>query len=140
MNEMTFGLPHPVPTALTRPFWDGCAQHRLMVQRCADCGRYRFYPCEGCPDCRSRAYAWTEVPGKGKVFSWIVIHRSVDPAWQAKAPYVSAIIELDVQPGLLMPGLLIDVPVTDVRAGMPVGVVFEQTDAETTVARWRPVS
>jgi uncharacterized protein len=132
-------LPHPVPTALTKPFWDGCRQGRLVLQRCEDCGRYRFYPCEACTSCRSRRYSWTDVEGTGAVYSWIIVRRSVDAAWQARAPYISAIIELDVQDGVLMPGIVIDCAPDAVQAGMPVEAVFEQTDESTTVPRWRPI-
>ncbi|HKU94510.1 MAG TPA: OB-fold domain-containing protein, partial [Vineibacter sp.] len=71
---------------------------------------------------------------------WIIVRRSVDAVWQARAPYIAGIIELDVQKGLLIPAIVIDCPVDSVHAGMPVEVTFEQTDASTVVPRWRPVS
>ncbi|HKU98120.1 MAG TPA: OB-fold domain-containing protein [Vineibacter sp.] len=133
-------LPHPVPTALSQPFWDGCQRRQITLQRCDRCGRFRFYPCEACPYCRSRDCTWTDVDARGTVYSWIIVRRSVDAVWQARAPYIAGIIELDVQKGLLIPAIVIDCPVDSVRAGMPVEVTFEQTDASTVVPRWRPVS
>ena len=45
----------PQPTADTQPYWDGLNGHKLRLQRCADCGRYRFIPLELCPSCHSAA-------------------------------------------------------------------------------------
>lgn len=130
---------YPVPqiTALTKPFWDACTQGRLSLQRCDRCGRLRFYPSESCPDCRSTEYTWTGVSGFGKVHSWTVVHRSVDPVWQALAPFVTGIIEIDEQQGCLMPGLILGVDPSGVRDGMPVVVEFERTGDATMVPRWR---
>jgi len=139
MNMIANGFPKPVPTLLTKPFWDGCREGRLTVQQCDDCGHYRFYPTEGCPHCRSRKYTWRDMSGKGKVYSWIVIHRSVDPVWQARAPFVTGLVELDEQEKLLVPGLILGVAPKDVKAGMKVRVEFEQTDPDTVVPRWRVV-
>ena len=32
------GVPLPRPTALSRPFWEGCREGELRVQRCLACG------------------------------------------------------------------------------------------------------
>jgi len=132
--------PHPVPTALTRPFWDGCRDHKLMMQECTGCGRLRFYPSEGCQHCRSTDYTWTRVSGRGRIYSWIVVHRSVDPVWQARTPFVTGIIELEEGMGVLVPGLILGMAPDAIEEAMPVHVEFEQTDAETTVPRWRVVA
>jgi uncharacterized OB-fold protein len=132
--------PHPVPTPLTQAFWEGCRKHKLMMQQCTNCKRMRFYPCEGCPHCRSTEYQWTEVSGRGSVYSWIVVHRSVDPVWQARAPFVTGIVELEEGEGVLVPGIILGVAPEAVREGMKVKVEFEQTDADTTVPRWRVVA
>ena len=80
----------------------------------------RFYPCEGCPHCRSTEYRWTEVSGRGSLYSWIVVHRSVDPVWQARAPFVTGIVELEEGKGVLVPGIILGVAPEAVREGMKV--------------------
>jgi uncharacterized OB-fold protein len=137
MSGLYTTCPSPLVTALTQPFWDGCAEGKIRLQRCARCGRFRFYPSEACPDCRSTEHAWTDVSGKGRVFSWIVVHRSVDPVWQARAPFVTGIVEIDEQPGCLMPGIIVGTDPKDVREGMPVTVEFERTDDGAALPRWR---
>jgi uncharacterized OB-fold protein len=131
-------LPLPKPTLMTQPFWDATREGRLIIQRCTHCGRLRFYPSAGCNHCASSEFRWDRMSGFGKIYSWIVVHRSVDPAWQRRAPFVSAIIELDEQAGLLVPGLLTDVDPAAVHADQPVQVWFDTLPGGATLARWRP--
>ena len=44
-------LPHP--TDVSRPFWDGCKDHKLSAQRCRSCERLFFPPKPACIDCLS---------------------------------------------------------------------------------------
>ncbi len=139
-NASTTDLPLPRPTLLTWPFWRAAHEHRLIIQRCEDCGKLRFYPSEGCNHCSSTAYRWIDVSGRGKVYSWIVVRRTVDAPWQKRLPFVSAIISLDEQPSVLVPGLLTDIAPEAVTADLPVQVWFEDLTAEISVPRWKPAS
>lgn len=136
--EMLPGQPLPVPTMLTQPFWDGCREHRLSLQRCLGCRRFRFYPTAACPHCASPDSRWEEVSGQGTVYSWIVARKTYDPYWRNRVPYVCAIVELREQEGLFMPGLLVDVDPSEVCAEMPVEVVFEDVSETVSLPRWRP--
>lgn len=140
MNALTTDLPLPVPTLLTAPFWQAAHEHRLIVQRCSHCGKFRFYPSAGCNHCASLEFTWQPVSGHGHVYSWIVVRRIVDAAWQRRTPYVSAIVELAEQPGLLMPGLLTDCAPERVQPDLPVQVWFEDMTPEISIPRWRPAS
>lgn len=135
--EMLPGQPLPVPSSLTRPFWDECRQHRLSLQRCVDCSRFRFYPTAACPHCSSPGSRWEAISGRGTVYSWIVVDRTHDPYWRTRVPYICAIVELDEQKGLFMPGLLIDLNPSDVRAAMAVEVVFEDVAPAISLPRWK---
>lgn len=138
-SKMAPSLTKPTPTLLSAPYWDGCAAGVLRVQRCGNCEKFRFYPTESCPCCGTIGGTWTDMKGTGKVYSWIVVHNSGDAYWSTRVPYVSAIIELDDQQQLYMPGLLTDIDPADVQAGMPVGVWFEQLDSGATLPRWKPI-
>ena len=129
--------PAPIITPLTRPFWEGCAAGRIRLQRCDDCARFRFFPTEACPDCRSTRFTWTDSSGRGRLFSWIVVHRSVDPVWQARTPFVTGIVELEEQPGCLIPGLIMGMAPSEVREGMPLRAEFERIDENTVLPGWR---
>lgn len=138
MNTPTLDLPLPHATLATRPFWAAAREHRLIVQCCDRCASYRFYPSAGCDRCASPAFTWRQMSGMGRVYSWIVVRRTVDAAWQRRVPYVSSIIELAEQPGLLMPGLLTDIAPEQVQANASVQVWFEDVAPEFTLPRWRP--
>jgi uncharacterized OB-fold protein len=131
-------LPLPAPTAITLPFWRAAREHRLVIQRCESCGKLRFYPSAGCDACGSGEAVWVDVSGSGRVYSWIVVHRSAHPAWRRRVPFVSAIVELAEQPGLLVPGLLTDIDPAAVRADLDVTVWFDDMTADISVPRWRP--
>lgn len=137
--NMRIDQPLPVPTALSQPFWDGCRNHRLSIQRCDDCGKFRFYPTSACPHCSSPSCHWEGVSGCGEVYSWIVVQKTHDPYWRTRVPYVCAIIELHEQKCLFMPGLLTDVDPSSVKGGMQVEAFFEDVTPTVSLPRWRPV-
>lgn len=138
MDALNFAIPLPRPTSMTMPFWQAARQHRLIIQRCGECGKLRFYPSAGCDNCASLAYEWCEMSGRGRVYSWIVVRRTVDAAWQRRVPFVTGIIELVEQLGLLIPGLLTDIAPEDVRADLEVEAWFEDLTEEISMSRWRP--
>lgn len=130
-------LPLPAPTVLTRQFWDECRRHRLSLQRCDVCSKFRFYPTAACPGCASPEHHWEQVSGRGSIYSWTVVRRTHDPFWRQAVPYVVAIVELEEQSGLLMPGLLTGIEPSDVFGAMPVEVAFEDAAPSISLPRWR---
>ncbi len=127
----------PEITPLHAPFWDGLRRHELLVQQCANCGRLRFVPTELCPACYSSKATWSRVSGRGRVYTFTVVHRAPTPAYQADAPYALAYVELEEGPRL--PARLVDVDLESVMVGMPVEVVFDDVAPDLTLYRFRPV-
>jgi uncharacterized OB-fold protein len=121
-----------------RPFWEALKAHELRVQRCDDCGSLRYVPKEICPRCGSQACSWTPVSGRGRVYTYTVIHRGPTPAYQADAPYVIAHVELDE--GVRIISNLIGCDSADVRIGMPVEVVYEDISGDWTLFKFTPVA
>lgn len=119
-----------------RPFWEALKAHQLTVQRCEDCGTLRFVPKELCAHCGSPASGWAPVSGRGKVYTYTVIHRGPTPAYQADAPYVIAHVELDEGPRVI--SNLIGCDSATVSIGMPVEVVFEDVANGWTLYKFRP--
>lgn len=113
---------YPVPDAVSQPFWEGIAEGVLRLQRCADCGRYVFYPRAVCPHCGSSALEWEEATGAGSVHSFTVVHRA--PAeYRDEVPYVVALVDLDE--GVRMMTRLVDVEPAGVMVGLPVEVAIQ---------------
>lgn len=126
----------PVPNLLTAPFWDACRTHRLVMQRCQDCGQLRFYPTAACPFCACEKFSWQSMSGRGHIYSWTRIVRSTDPAWARRTPYISVVVELEEQPGLLVPGLLQESELPATQAAHEVEVWFEDIEG-FALPRWR---
>ena len=56
----------PRPTPESAPFWQGCKEHKLLLQHCSGCGTYQFYPRLLCATCMSEDLEWREASGRGK--------------------------------------------------------------------------
>lgn len=129
--------PVPLPDPDSEPFWEAAAQHRLVVQRCAACKTFRHPPRPMCPSCLSLEQEWIEVSGRGRVWSWVVAHPPVLPAFAEKTPYNVAVIELDE--GMRMVGNLLDVDLGDIREGLEVEVIFTDVEEGVTLPQWKPI-
>src|SRR5437763_298981 len=80
-------MPPPAADRVTQPFWDACREHRLVVQRCARCGTYRFPPKPVCYECRGFEWQWVESRGEAEVYSFIIVHHPSHPATTSVIPY-----------------------------------------------------
>ncbi len=118
------------------PFWEALRSHRLLLQRCDDCGRYRFVPGEMCSLCYSRRMTWTAVSGRGTLYTYTVVRRAPTPAYQAQAPYV--LVEVELEEGPRVTSTLVDMEPENVRIGMPVVVVFDDVAPDLTLYRFTP--
>ncbi|MFQ5988193.1 MAG: Zn-ribbon domain-containing OB-fold protein, partial [Dehalococcoidia bacterium] len=70
-----------------RPFWANLKEHRLTVQRCSECSRFRHPPQALCASCLASEFEWVPLSGKGKVYSHVTYCRAWHPAYQDKIPY-----------------------------------------------------
>jgi hypothetical protein len=92
----------PAISDLTRPFWDAAKEGRLAIQRCAGCRYYNHPPKAACDNCLSTDLAFEGVSGLGSVWSWTVMHQKSVAGFEDAVPYLTALIELDEQPMLLL--------------------------------------
>jgi uncharacterized OB-fold protein len=110
---------------LSEAYWRGAAEGRLVLQRCADCGRVRHYPQLLCPACQSIAVEHIEGVGTGTVHSWTVAHHAFSPDLVDEVPYV--LVTVDLPEGVRMLGRLSGEEPPSI--GLPVRVTFAP-DAE----------
>jgi uncharacterized OB-fold protein len=129
--------PLPVPDPDSGPFWAGCREHRLLIQRCAGCGAFRYPPGPVCPHCRARGADWVQSAGRGTVYSWIVVtHPVPKEVYAAEVPYVVALVELEE--GVRMASNIVGCAPAEVRADMPVEVLFDEVAPGVALPRFRP--
>jgi uncharacterized OB-fold protein len=126
----------PQPSTESQLFWDGLADHQLLVQRCSSCGRFWFPPSNRCQHCWSEDSAWTQVSGRAEIFSFTVFRRAYAAELVDQLPYVVAVVELAEGPRLITN--VVDCDPGDVRVGMPVEVVFEDFADGMTLHAFRP--
>jgi uncharacterized OB-fold protein len=131
----------PIPDALTRPYWDGAASGRLVLQRCDRCDRFWHFPVPLCPTChQSDRLGWREVSGEGVIYSYVVIHHTRMPAFAEKLPYVVVCVELIEQEGLRLFANLLEFGPNEVRVGTEVEVCFQRVAATIALPQFRPRS
>jgi uncharacterized OB-fold protein len=129
--------PVPVPTKETQPYWDGCKQHELRVQKCAACGHHQFYPRLYCTTCMSDRVEWVKTSGRAKILSYTIIYRPVTQAFAGNVPYVVAMVTLDEGPQMMTN--IVGCEPEKVHIGMPVQVTFEDWTEEISVPKFKPV-
>jgi uncharacterized OB-fold protein len=132
----------PVPAIMpeAKPFWEAAAQQKLRMQRCNDCRAWIWTPRPACFECGSENLAWSEMSGRGEVYSFTVIRQIVgrgsSPAFQKEIPYVVAWVDLEEGPRITTN--IVRCPAEEVKLGMKVSVVFEQASPEVWMPKFKP--
>jgi uncharacterized OB-fold protein len=116
--------PRPVVNRDNAGFWEGVAQHRLLIQRCTDCGTLRHPWLPGCNTCGGPDWDTVEASGEGSVHSYVVMHHPPFPAFAP--PYAVGLIEL--AEGVRIVSNVVGVPYDKVRIGLPVRLEFQRYD------------
>ncbi|MER6777563.1 MULTISPECIES: bifunctional MaoC family dehydratase N-terminal/OB-fold nucleic acid binding domain-containing protein [unclassified Streptomyces] len=134
--------PRPVVNRDNQGFWDGVADHELLIQRCTACATLRFPWLPGCNACASLDWDTVEASGAGTVFSYVVMHHPPFPAFTAHenpaaagGPYAVALVEL--AEGVRMVSNITGVPYDKVRIGMPVQLEFLRVDEDLELPVFR---
>jgi uncharacterized OB-fold protein len=125
----------PTPTPETQPFWDGCKEGVLRLQRCESCAHAYFPPRPFCPKCASRSVAWFAASGKASLYSYVIHHR---PAPGFTAPYSIAVVQLEEGPRMMT--YIIDCPQTPdaLVLDMPVELALTKMSDAITLPLFRP--
>ena len=131
--------PLPAVDELSQPFWDAAKQHRLVVQRCQECGYFNHPPRPACDACQSQQLQFEPVSGRGTIYSFTVMHQPNIAGFEDQIPYVNILVELEEQPLLFMVSDLTGAEKDQVRIGGQVEVYFEDVNDEITLSRFRLV-
>jgi len=132
-------LPSLDPGHDDAPWWEALRRHELVIQRCATCGRWRHPPGPLCPGCQSTVHQWERVSGKGRVFSYTVVHHPVHPALTGRVPYNVALIELPDAGNVRVISNVVQVEPEELAVGLEVEVVFEE-QGDLVLPRFTPAN
>jgi uncharacterized OB-fold protein len=112
----------PPPTI--ESFYRSCAERKLMGVKCTRCKKVTVPPRSLCPHCGNGDMNWTELPSRGRLVTYTVIH--VPPSqFQELAPYAVGIVEFTE--GARLPGMIRDVKPENLKIGMELQTEFEAT-------------
>jgi len=128
--------PRPALTQDNRFFFDGAKEHKLLIQRCSNCGVLRHPPRPACAQCRSFEWETVIASGRGTIYSFVVNHYPQVPAFDY--PLVVALVELEE--GTRLVANVAGITPDSVAIGMPVIAGFEDFDDDLTLPVFRPAT
>ena len=126
----------PVGESYEEGFWGAVKQKRLVFQRCKECGEFLHPPRPMCHKCHSYDLEWVESTGKGKIYSWVVFTREVNPLY--RAPFEVVVVEME-EKGVRFISNMAEGNPGDLYFGMSVEVVFVDINDEWPLPWFRPV-
>lgn len=126
--------PRPAVTQDTAFFFEGAKEHRLLIQRCAQCGTLRHPPRPMCPVCHSYDWDTLEASGRGTVYSFVVNHYPQIPSFDYPLPI--GLIELEE--GTRLVADLVGIEPGDIAVGMAVEVEWQDHDPDLSLPAFKP--
>ena len=129
--------PLPAPDADSAALWAGLRDGRLLLQHCLACGHIQYYQQGLCRECGSDRLEHRAASGRGRVYSYSVVHRAPRPAFKTDTPYAVLLVELAEGPRMI--SSLVDGDHAAVAIGMAVEIVFDAVTDQVTLPRFRPV-
>jgi uncharacterized OB-fold protein len=119
-------------------FWQACREGRLLIMRCRACDRPYFYPRRYCPRCWSDETEWLEASGRGRLYTYSVVHQNPAPPFRDWAPYGVLLVDLD-EGVRVMANWDRTADLAQLAVGLPVEVTFEAVSDEISLPRFRPI-
>jgi uncharacterized OB-fold protein len=114
-------------------FYKHISQGKLLGGRCTKCGKVHLPPRPLCDNCYSKNFEWTEIPSRGKLLTYTIIH--IAPAqFQSMAPYAMGIVQFDG--GLKLPGMIKGVAPEKIKVGMEVAMDFGACEITQSWPQW----
>jgi uncharacterized OB-fold protein len=126
----------PIITPENERYWRSARAHALELPFCLACEHHFYPPQHRCPMCLSDRIDWRRVSGRGRVYSWIIMHQVYDPSFKDKVPYPVAIVELEEGPRLI--ANLLGIDNAAIHLGMPVRVAYEDVTDEIALVQFIP--
>jgi uncharacterized protein len=128
--------PLPLIDGPNRPFWEGARDGRLVLQRCLDCGRWRFPAARCCPSCHGERSEWQAASGRGTLQSFCLFHRPYFDGFAGKLPY--NVIQVKLEEGVQLFSNLVGLPNERIAIGMKLQAQFERVTESVTLVKFAP--
>lgn len=130
--------PRPLISEVSRPYWNGLRQERILIQQCKACQSFIFYPRLLCPSCGGEP-GWREVAGRASLYTFTLAEAPVSPDFRDAGPLLLAVAEL--AEGVRIPTTLVNADPDAVSVGIALEPVFDHaTFGDITLLRFRPAA
>jgi len=137
-DEKEYTKPLPEFRPETKPYWNACKNHELVLPRSRTTKEFFFYPRALSPgEDMSEDIEWVKASGKAKVWTYSIHHMGPTQAYKGEPPYVVALVE--TKEGVKMMTNIVDCDPNEVRIGMEVEVIFDDVTPDVTLPKFRPV-
>lgn len=131
-----FVNPLPELTSVSKPFYAAARERKLLIQHCTRCKQNICYPKVICPNCLSSDLGWFESCGRGKVYSYTVVHSAAPEAFIQAIPYVIGVI--DLEEGVRMLSWIVECAPDRLVCDMDVEVTFRDLDENVALPVFKP--
>lgn len=102
-------------------------RYSLKAEICENCKEHIFPPRDVCPHCAAERQSWTNLSGRGEVYSYTTMHNA-PTGFEEYVPYTMALIKMAEGP--MLTAQLTDVDADDVKIGLPVEMVTRKLSQE----------
>ena len=114
-------------------FYNFVKEKKIMAAKCNQCGKMLLPPKPMCPQCFSKNLSWKELPNRGTLLTYTVIHVAPEK-FQSLTPYAVGIVELDS--GTQLPGMIKGVDLGNIKVGMKLAVDFDTQHVTEEWPQW----
>lgn len=114
-------------------FYRHIKQGKFLGGKCLDCGKTHLPPKPLCDKCLSSRFEWTEIPRRGKLVTYTVIHVA-PPHFQHMTPYAVGIVQLGKD--LRIPGIIRNVEPEKIAIGMELVIGFDFSHVQAGWPQW----
>lgn len=121
------------PPFTIEQFYKYINQGKLMGGKCKRCGKIHLPPRPLCDQCLSKEFEWTGIPQKGKLLTYTIIHVA-PPQFREMVPYAVGIVQLEN--GLKIPGMIINVEHEKIKIGMELTMQFDTSTVQSQWPQW----
>jgi hypothetical protein len=121
------------PLFTIEQFYKYINQGRLMGGKCKKCGKIHLPPRPLCDKCLSKEFQWIDVPKKGKLLTYTIIHVP-PPQFKDIAPYTVGIIQLEDGPKI--PGMIRGVSAEQLKVGIELTMRFDRSVLKSKWPQW----
>lgn len=138
---MTYQKPIPLKNEDNKPYWDAADEHKLMLQKCNDCGTHAHPPGPTCAKCGSDNMLWEDFGSDvtATIYSYIITYRPFLPGFEDDLPTIIALGKLDKVPEVKIMCNVRNCSHEDIKVDMPVKMIWEKINENRALPQWSAI-